>query len=298
MQTEKFSIACPDFNDFSRKNSDSKRDYAHPIDGAIVKFLDNKIINSMFKQMIEMLADGTYGPVVATGITIGTTSYPEINALVEDCVQELSIKRPHVIISNAISELNAMAFGSDEEPYVALSPLMVKTMTPTQLKFVIGHECGHVAMGHMLYHTVITLATSFAGVIPVIGPIVSKVGIFPLKAWSRRSEITADRAGLLCCKSNAAAQRALLQITMPFMDANQVNIDDYIANSQAYLRKGITRKLNEFDDAHPIIPKRLHALQVYEKSANYYQVRGETPPVGALADSDLQAQIETIIKIL
>ena len=197
-----------------------------------------------------------------------------------------------------VGALNAITFGSDEEPYIAISPLLLNVMDLEQLKFIIGHECGHIAMGHLLYHSVVSLATAFSTAIPIIGPIVNKVGILPLKAWSRRSEISADRAGLLCCNSCEVAKRTLLQLAIPFMDASKIDIDDYINNSEKYLQKGIIRKLNEFDDAHPIIPKRIHALDKFAKSEKYYKLTNQTIPVGAISDLELERQIEGIIKIL
>ncbi len=299
MEEQSFYVECPRFgDDFKTKSKKAKRDYAHPLDSGIIRFLDNSAVNSVFRQLVEMMADSTYGAVIASGIPINAANYPELNVLVEECVEKLGIKRPYVIISSCLSGLNAMAFGSDEEPYIAISPLMVKTLNPRQLKFVIGHECGHVAMGHMIYHTVISIAAMFASAVPLIGPIVNMVGTLPLMAWSRRSEISADRAGMLCCGECLTAQRTLLQLEMPFMDASAIDIEEYVSNSDKYLSKGIIRKLNEFDDAHPIIPKRIHALSVFTSSAKYYRATGQPVPAEAISDAALEEQTERIIKVL
>lgn len=299
MDKERFYVECPEFGrDFDLHSERARRDYAHPVDSGIIKFLDNPAVNSVFKQLVEMMSDSTHGQVVASGVVINEKNYPELNKLVEECVAELRIKRPYVIISSAISGLNAMAFGSDEDPYVALSPLLVKTLNPVQLKFVIGHECGHIAMGHMIYHTVISIAAMFASAVPIIGPAVNTVGALPLMAWSRRSEISADRAGLLCCGDCEAAQRTMLQLMMPFMDASRIDLDDYVNNADNYLKKGVIRKLNEFNDAHPIMPKRIHALSEFTSSAKYYKLTGREIPMGAISDSELENRVENIIRIL
>lgn len=299
MSREEIFIECPKFGgELNPWGDKARRDYAHPFDSTIIKFLDNPAINSVFKHLVEMMADSTWGPVVASGVEINDHNYPELNKLVNECVQTLNIHRPYVIISSALSGLNAMAFGSDDEPYVALSPLMVKTMNPTQLKFVIGHECGHVAMGHMIYHTVISIASVFASALPIIGPIINTVGTLPLMAWSRRSEVSADRAGLLCCGELEAAQRTLIQLEMPFMDASQIDIPEYVANSERFLKKGVLRKINEFDDAHPIIPKRIKALNVFTQSEKYYRITSQRVSNDLLSDHDLEHTIESIIKVL
>ena len=292
-------IECPKFGDEQNPWGDkARRDYAHSFDSTVIKFLDNPAINSVFTHLVEMMSDSTWGPVIASGVEINEHNYPGLNKLVNECVDTLNISRPYVIISSALSGLNAMAFGSDDEPYVALSPLMVKTMSPQQLKFVIGHECGHVAMGHMVYHTVISIASAFASALPIIGPVVNTVGTLPLMAWSRRSEISADRAGLLCCGDCEVAQRTLIQLEMPFMDASQIDIQEYVANSERFLKKGVLRKINEFDDAHPIIPKRIKALDIFMNSEKYYRATSQKASTNLLSDYELEHNIESIIKVL
>lgn len=299
MSNGEIFIKCPEFgSEFNFEETKPRRDYAHSLDSTIVKFLDNPMINSVFKHLVEMMSDTTWGAVLASGVEINDHNYPDLNELVNECVNTLSIRRPYVIISSALSGLNAMAFGSDDEPNIAISPLMVKTMSPQQLKFVIGHECGHVAMGHMVYHTVISIASVFASALPIIGPVINTVGTLPLMAWSRRSEISADRAGLLCCGDCEVAQRTLIQLEMPFMDATHIDIEEYVANSQKFLKKGILRRINEFDDAHPIIPKRINALDVFTHSEKYYRATSQTAAGSLLSDKELEHNIESIIKVL
>ena len=300
---QEFKIECPKFegdnwNTNNKTQHDKiKRDYAHPIDSGIVKILDNKIVNSIFKQGVDMISDTTYGPVVASGVLVSKENYPEIKAIVDECVYELGIKRPYVIISSGVSGINAMTFGSDEEPYIAISPLMINTMSKEQLKFVIGHECGHIAMGHVVYHTVVNVASIFASAVPVIAPIINAVGTVPLMAWSRRSEISADRAGLLCCGDVETAKRTLLQITMPFMKADEINVDKYVKDSADYLKKGVLRKANELNHNHPIIPKRIHALDEFAKSEKYCRLTGKAIFTGAIADKELERITEEIIRV-
>ncbi len=303
MNNEAFEVECPKFEgnqwntDYKTKNEKARRDYAHPIDSGIVKLLDNKIVNSIFKQGVDMVSDTTYGPIVASGVLVSKENYPEIDAIVNECISELGIKRPYVVISSGVSGINAMTFGSDEEPYIAISPLMAKTMSREQLKFVIGHECGHIAMGHVVYHTVVNVASVFASAVPIIAPIVNTVGTAPLMAWSRRSEISADRAGLLCCGDVETAKRTLLQITMPFMDADEINVDKYVKDSADYLKKGVLRKANELNHNHPIIPKRIHALDEFAKSEKYCRLTGKAIFTGAIADKELERITEEIIRV-
>lgn len=48
-----------------------------------------------------------------------------------------------------------------KEPFIVLDSALVELLTPTQLQFVLGHEVGHIASGHVLYRTLLALALEF-----------------------------------------------------------------------------------------------------------------------------------------
>ena len=56
---------------------------------------------------------------------VSQNTYPEINEIVNECVEELGIVKPYVVISNAITGLNAATFGNDEEAYIMLGSFLV-----------------------------------------------------------------------------------------------------------------------------------------------------------------------------
>ena len=201
------------------------------------------------------------------------------------------------MISNAIA-LSAFTVGSDEEPCIVLGNMLVRVMDPIKLTFVIGHECGHIAMGHVIYHTVVSTAGAFSNLIPLIGPFVYKSSALALNAWSRRSEITADRAGLICCLDLDAAQKALLQLQSGFINANQLNLNDYIKNSKRYRRKSVLRRVNEFLEAHPPLSKRIEALDLFAHSDLYYTAQGLDVPVNCITEHELTRSVERLIAVL
>ena len=66
----------------------------------------------------------------------------------------------------------------------------------------IGHELGHIKAGHVLYTV---LAQNIASIISALGQATLGIGsllgqglVVALHDWYRKSELTADRAGLLC----------------------------------------------------------------------------------------------------
>lgn len=301
-----FYLRCPEFDEVRQSSlalsdnymvSVQKKNYAHPIDSKIIRVLDMPGIKTVFGSAVDMLTDLNYSQIIASGIPVNANSFPEINDIVDHCVEVLGIRRPYVVVSSAIS-LNAFTVGSDEEPYIVLGNMLVRVMDPAKLTFIIGHECGHIAMGHVVYHTVVSTAGSFGNAIPLIGPIVYKASSLALTAWSRRSEITADRAGLLCCLDLEEAKKSLLQLQSGFIDANHLDINNYIQNSKRYRRRSVLRRVNEFIQAHPPLSKRMEALSLFANSQLYFSAQGLDAPANCISEDELTRSVEHIIAVL
>ncbi|MDO5132795.1 MAG: M48 family metallopeptidase [Eubacteriales bacterium] len=301
-----FFLKCPDFDVYypDTENSEKqtglcvqKSNYAHPIDSKIIDVLDMPGIYTVFGSAVDMLTDLSYSQIISSGIPVNRKNFPEIDEIVNHCVAVLGIKKPYVVVSNAIA-LNALTVGSDEEPCIVLGNMLVRVMDPVKLTFVIGHECGHIAMGHVVYHTVVSTAGSFSRTIPLLGPLVYKSSAFALNAWSRRSEITADRAGLLCCLDVDAAQKALLQLQSGFISANQLDLNNFIQTSKQYRRKSILRRVNEFLETHPPLSKRIEALDLFAQSDLYYTAQGLNIPANCISEHELTKSVEHIIAVL
>lgn len=68
------------------------------------------------------------------------------------------------------------------------------------------------------FHTIGQFIGSLGTLIPGIGPLLANVVSLPLNTWSRYSEISADRAGFLCCGGDLkVAQKALLRLSGGFL---------------------------------------------------------------------------------
>lgn len=294
-------VDCPSFDEVDldyRCGKSPLRRYCHPVDKKIIDVLDNPAINAVFGTVSDFGADQNFGQIIASAVPVNSNNYPREDEIVCSCSEKLNIRKPYTVISNVLPGINACTVGSDDEPYLILSSLLVKMLSKEQLKFVVGHECGHIAMGHVVYHSAVRTAGSFSRLIPVIGPVVFNTISFPLLAWERRSEITADRAGLICCEDLELAQRTLLQLESAFQNADNLDIDGYIESSRKYLKRGTVRKLGELTLNHPLIAKRMEALSVFAISECYFDIIGKEKPAGAISDQELEKNTESIISIL
>lgn len=302
--TNTFYLECPAFDavpethisvtNASRTPAINRRDYAHPIDGGIIKILNQPGVSTAFGAIADLAADSYFSPLLEEGIPVNRKNYPEINDMVDRCVSILGVKRPYVVISSQPG-VNAHTFGSDAEPYVVLNNMLVRVMDPEKLMFIIGHECGHIAMGHLIYHMLSSTLMNYSRFIPLIGPLINSVSGFALNAWNRRSEITADRAGLLCCQNPEAAKRALLQLGTGCLNSDNIDVDNYIENSKRFRRGSVLRRINDFSRTHPPLPKRIEALEMFANSEVYYEALGMPAPAGVMSRANLNTAVEKII---
>ena len=140
------------------------------------------------------------------GLQITARQAPELNDLVQKCVRKLKPGQVEfVLIRNR--QLNAYTFGLSEPNTVVLFDSLLKYMDADELSFVVGHELGHVSLGHTWLNT---LLGGMAGVPMGLDAVI----IFTLafRWWNRACEYSADRAGLLACGDLRKATSALVKL--------------------------------------------------------------------------------------
>jgi len=303
-----YKLECPSFDAYMKEHkkqgtvSDMRAgalSFAHPVDAGIISVLDNPAVNKVFSSMVDLSVNAQYGLILSTGIRVDQKD-PEISEILGHCCGILKMRVPYTVISSSVNGVNAMAIGTDEFNFIAVGSLMKAMMEKKEMLFVLGHECGHIALGHVVYHTVLNTVRSFAELIPFLGPAVYQVSSWPLKAWSRRSEISADRAGLLCCGDIETACHTLLKLEAGFMDVEDINVDDYISDTNEGLKKASLGKYQELLAGHPILAKRMEALRVFSRSEKFYRLSGKKLPEGVrmFDDQELENKTEEIVKVL
>lgn len=287
-------------NDYAISNPARQKalNFAHPVDTEIIRKLDNPAINGVFNKVVQASIDASYGLALASGIHLSPDTYPELYRVVKECADTLGIPVPYVIVSDTVKGINACTAGTNQFAFIAISSLLPLVMKEKELKFVIGHECGHLALGHVVYHTAVSMMGVAGSLLPLVGPIIAKTMSFPLNAWSRRSEISADRAGLICCGDVEVAKRALFKLVAGILNTDGVDIDNYVRESEQMLDGATFGKLPEYLMQHPIIPKRIKALDLFVHSERYAQITNTYTGEKLLSDKELEQEIEKIISVM
>lgn len=273
-------------------------EFAHPVDQSIIKMLDSSAMNAVFNKIVQTSIDANYGLALATGIHVSRNAYKQLYEIVVDCAKELGIPVPYVIISDCVHGLNACTAGTNQFSFIAISTVLPIIFSREEMKFVIGHECGHLALGHVVYHSAVSMMGTAGGLLPLVGPIIAKTISYSLNAWGRRSEISADRAGLICCGDINVAKHALMRLEGGMLNIDNVDIDEYVRESEKMLDSTSICKFAEFNMQHPIIPKRIKALDIFSKSAMYGKYTGQPIDVNSLSWEQLAKETEKIIKVM
>lgn len=239
---------------------------------------------------VRMYKDVLKNRYLGTTTRLGPRQFPRLYRLVEECADALGVATPTVYVANN-PVMNAYTYGTDEDSFIVVHSALIDHLDEDELKFVIGHETGHIQNKHVVYGTVLHLMKTTAAVFLrwVVPP--AEVA---LQAWFRRAEITCDRAGLLCCKDPEAATRSFLKLAC----GSQKLYDELDADSYVEQLQEANRSYGRFLEAfasHPYIPKRIEALRVFAQSALFREeaAAGE----GGLSMEEVDSRTSDIIRI-
>jgi len=277
--------------------------FAHPVDKSIISILDTTRVKAVLTKAYNAYISITMGHELADAINIDQKSFPDLFEIVAHCARTLTIPIPHAVAVHREGSLfNAYTAGTDDYAFIVISPTLFHVMSKEEACFVIGHECGHIASSHMMYHSLVNMLTQ--STVTLITPFGALAGVLrmmagvPLMAWSRRSEITADRAGLLCCGDIAVAERALLRLVLGLADPKEVDIEHYLHGTEEAEQRHNMGSLHELSATHPLIPKRIKALRLFARSELYYKLMGKARPAGQqlLTREELNRRVELIVK--
>jgi len=193
------------------------------------------------------------------------STIPQLAALVEQCSRRLQPGALDVFVVRS-RELNAYTFGMDKPNAIVLYSSLFHLMDADELRFIVGHEMGHVALGHTWLHS---LVGGLAGVPSSLGAAV--IVSLAFRSWNRACEYSADRAGLLACGKVNKAISALVKLVNHEADTPE-EIEETL--------RIIEREDDQLDNilletlmTHPMTIKRIENLRSYSASAEYQKLQ-------------------------
>jgi len=194
------------------------REYQHPLDEQAYEAMHaipgfDSVSRLFMKHGIERLFKIQY---TGSNLEITKSNYPNLIEILEDVCRTLGITKIPLLYVEWNDAINAHTIGSDN-PIIMLSSGSVDRLTEPELRFVIGHECGHIKGSHSQYRAMALSVTSLGEFIGDwtlgVGKLASQPLQLALTRWSRFSELSCDRAGLLSCQDKHAAISVMVKIS-------------------------------------------------------------------------------------
>ncbi len=228
--------------------------------------------------------------LLGKSVEVGRRQFPSLYESLLECAETLDISPPTLYVSqNPV--LNAGTYGTDTEAFIILNSALVNAFDDDQLQFVLGHECGHLQNNHIVYHTAAQFLTQ--GVASFVKWAVAPAKM-ALNTWSRRGEITCDRAGLLCCRNDDVAYRSMLELAIGSRDfSEEISLEAYMEQLED-LQEGWGR-FKEYFEGHPYLPKRIKALELFAESTYYRNAIGER---GGRPLDDIDREVEDLVQVV
>ncbi len=187
---------------------------------------------------------------------------PDLHSLVQATAQRLGATGVATYVA-PVPALNAYTFGLSDPKVVVLYAGLFKVLDGRELQFIIGHEMGHLRLGHTVLNSLL------GGMAGIPSPYLGAVALyFAFRSWNRACEFSADRAGLLACGSLAAATSALVKIATrgaARSTASQAQALETLARQD----EALAGQLGELLSTHPLIANRIEELRKYAASAEY-----------------------------
>ncbi|HQX12460.1 MAG TPA: M48 family metallopeptidase [Thermoflexales bacterium] len=189
--------------------------FQHPLDRQATEQLrKHRSFERLCAKYIEYGYDRlAYVVNIASNVRVGPAQYPKLHALLQECCAILDVPEPEMYVEQG--PVNAITAGHTR-PYITLFTGLLELMNEDELRAVIGHELAHIKCGHVLYNM---MANSIGTLSAVLGDLTFGIGALlamPIEAalllWSRRAELSCDRAALLVTQDAGPCVTMLMKL--------------------------------------------------------------------------------------
>lgn len=278
----------------------STRAYEHPADrGALVALRKLRGFDTVFRRLSGLFSERRLRLLYLAGaVRVGETQFADVHNYVRDAARILDLDEvPELYVAQSPMPL-AMAVGIDR-PFIVISTGLFDLLDPEEQRFVVGHEVGHVLSGHAVYRTMLLALTNLAQRVAwfPIGYVGLRAIVTALEEWYRKSELSADRAGLLAAQDPDAATRALMKLAGGSRLA-EMNPDAFREQAREYdadgdVRDGVLKLLNLIGTTHPFAVVRMAELDRWHQEGHYDTIIGGEYTRG---DTDKDATVDEEVR--
>ena len=185
------------------------------------------------------------------GVKLSSEQLPKVYERVVLAARKLEMATvPDVYIMQAGGMLNAFATKLFGRNFVIIYSDLLDACDPEgrEMDMIIGHELGHLALGHLKW----LMFLAPARILPWLG-----------SAYSRACEYSCDRCGAEVVGDLTAASRGLVILAAGGKYAGEVNLNAFVR--QVEESSGFWSSIYELNASHPFLTKRVAALVNWRK---------------------------------
>ena len=256
----------------------SSRAWEHPADrGALVALRKLKGFDTLLKAMSGLFNERAVRLVfLGSAVRVDERQFARLHRILGDVGRTLDAPELPELYVVANPAFGAMTIGMNK-PFIVLNSGVVDLLDEDELRFVVAHELGHAMSGHAVYQTMLQRMIMLSGVLSHVpgGALGARAIMAALYEWSRKAELSADRAGLLATQDPATAFRVHMQL------ASGGHLDDldttsFFAQGQEYddadLRDSVLKLLLIENRSHPFAVVRATELRRWVDSGDYTRI--------------------------
>ncbi|HEX8392055.1 MAG TPA: M48 family metallopeptidase [Longimicrobium sp.] len=261
------------------------RSWEHPADRAALNALRRiPVFDQVLRSLFGFFGEKPLRLAFLSGsVRVTETQYGRVHRLYGEVCRTLDTERYPLYVQQNV-QLNAFAYGM-QQPFIVLNSAVVEALDDDELRFILGHEVGHVLSGHALYLTMMQILLQLSQVgFPIVG-MVANVVLMALQEWHRKAELSCDRAGILAVQRPEPALRTM----MAFAGGKNptANLDEFMRQAEEYRETGdiadqVFKVLNVLWLSHPAPVLRAAEMRTWFESGGYerilagdYRRRGE-----------------------
>jgi Zn-dependent protease with chaperone function len=263
------------------------RSWEHPADRAALNALRripvfDEVVRKLFGAMTERSVRLMF---LANAVKVSPTQHARLHEIWGEVHRTLDAPSQYPLYVTQNPQYNAAAWGMDK-PFVIVHSELLRDFTEDEVRFVLGHEMGHVMSGHALYNTMLQLLLWLLNTVGggIVGLAALPV-LLALLEWSRKAELSCDRAGLLAVQAPEPGLRTMLKFAGGTF--SETNLAAFIEQAEEYrgqneLSDQVFKVMNLLRATHPFPVIRVAEMRNWFESGAYerimageYRRRGE-----------------------
>ncbi|NUQ88990.1 MAG: M48 family metallopeptidase [Glycomyces artemisiae] len=282
----------------------STRAWEHPADrGALVALRELRGFDIVLRKLSGMISERALRlSLMGSAIKVDRHQYSRVHDAYLSVGAVLDAADLPDLYITRNPDLGGMCIGLDK-PGVVLNSGSLDLLDEAELRFLLAHELGHALSGHGLYRTLLMvllrLTTSVAW-IPV-GVVGLRVITAALYEWSRKSELSADRAGALAVQDPAAAIRVMAKLAGGG-DLHDVDTAAFLEQAKEFetggdLRDSFLKLILLEQRSHDFAVARAAAVKTWIDEGEYRDyLAGSYPRRDEDADASISAEAKAAAK--